>query len=82
MDIAPGLRDLRTERGWSQDALARRAVTSKQTVQNVESGRTKNPDLKTIAALATGFGMTVWDFIRECLERGDKGENLSFSWAA
>lgn len=66
MDVASGVRTLRLERGWSQDALARRAEKPRQTIQNIESGRTKNPDLQTIIAVARGFEMPIGEFIEWC----------------
>lgn len=72
MDVAVTVRTLRNERGWSQDALARRAEKPRQTIQNLESGRTKSPDLETLRAIARGLEMEVSELIRliECAPGG------------
>lgn len=82
MNVATGTRSLRKERGWSQDALARRAEKPKQTIQNLESGRTKNPDLQTIVAIAGGFEMPVPQFLEECARRDSNPNPAGYqSWA-
>lgn len=82
MNVAPGVRTLRRERGWSQDALARRAEKPKQTIQNLESGRTKSPDLQTLIAIAQGFEMRLTEFLEECARRDSNPRPDGYqSWA-
>jgi transcriptional regulator with XRE-family HTH domain len=69
MSIGAGIKQLRDERGWSQEKLAREAQMSRGAIDNTEKAKT-DPKFKTIEILATAFGMNVWDFIRECLQRG------------
>jgi transcriptional regulator with XRE-family HTH domain len=74
MSIGAGIRDLRKERGWSQEKLARAGELSRGTVDNAEKGKVE-PDLTTLSKLAQAFEMKVWEFLRECMERSEK-------WAA
>ena len=48
------LRELRTERGWSQAALAERLDVSRQTVNAIETGR-YDPSLPLAFAIAALF---------------------------
>ncbi|WP_025138328.1 helix-turn-helix transcriptional regulator [Achromobacter sp. DH1f] len=52
------IRDLRTERGWSQAALAERLDVSRQTVNAIETGR-YDPSLPLAFAIARVFGMSI-----------------------
>jgi transcriptional regulator with XRE-family HTH domain len=56
------LRELRTERGWSQDELARRAGMSQATLSNIERGETQ-PFPATQRALAAALEMDARDLI-------------------
>ena len=59
------LRILRTELGWDQPGLARRAeLKNREQISNLETGRTKNLTAKTGPALARAFGVG-----RDTLER-------------
>src|SRR5262249_35632680 len=51
------LRRLRTEKGWSQEELAGRAIVSKKTVENIEAG--KPTYAGTLAKLAKPLGVEV-----------------------
>jgi putative transcriptional regulator len=48
------VRDLRTERGWSQAALADRLNVSRQTINAIETGR-YDPSLPLAFAIAKVF---------------------------
>lgn len=52
--IATRVRDLRTERGWSQPELARRSTLSNAMVSMVERGE-RTPSLEALAALANAL---------------------------
>ncbi len=54
------LRDLRTERGWSQGALADRLDVSRQTVNALETGR-YDPSLPLAFRIARLFGTAIED---------------------
>ncbi|MGF3025603.1 helix-turn-helix domain-containing protein [Methylobacterium aquaticum] len=57
--IAKRTREMREERGWSLQTLADRATLAKSHVWNLESGRTTNPSLGTIVAIATALGVSL-----------------------
>ena len=50
-DMGKNIKDLRQERGLTQDELAERLFVSRQTVSNYELGRTR-PDIDTLEKLA------------------------------
>ena len=62
------LRDLRTQRGMTQESLAQRAGVSRQTINAIETGRYL-PSLPLAIALARFFGKPV-----EELFHGDDDE--------
>lgn len=47
------------ERGITVNKLATLSGITQSTVENLMSGKTKNPKLKTLHKIATGLGMTV-----------------------
>lgn len=52
------VRDLRTEKGWSQAALADQLDVSRQTVNAIETGR-YDPSLPLAFAIARLFGKSI-----------------------
>jgi putative transcriptional regulator len=52
------LRDLRGERGWSQQELAERLDVSRQSVNAIETGR-YDPSLPLAFKIAELFGLTI-----------------------
>lgn len=52
------LRDLRAERGWSQQALAERLEVSRQSVNAIETGR-YDPSLPLAFKIADLFGLRI-----------------------
>lgn len=52
------VRELRTERGWSQGELADRLEVSRQSVNAIETGR-YDPSLPLAFAIARLFGKTI-----------------------
>ncbi len=57
------VRKLREARGWSFTYMAVHSGLAKNTIVEVESGRTE-PRLNTIAALAGSFGKTISELMR------------------
>ena len=57
------VRRLREARGWSFTYLSVHSGLAKNTIVEVESGRTE-PRLNTIAALAGSFGKTLSELLR------------------
>jgi transcriptional regulator with XRE-family HTH domain len=56
-DAGKRLRELRTQRGWTQQELARRAKVKQQTVAKIESGRTLRS--RHLHALAVALGVPI-----------------------
>jgi len=54
------IRQLRDERGWTQEKLAREADITVTSVSNVERGATK-PNAETVEKLAAAFGLEPGD---------------------
>ncbi len=52
------LRDLRSERGWSQQALAENLDVSRQTINALETGK-YDPSIRLAFKIARLFGKTV-----------------------
>ncbi|MEJ0085701.1 MAG: helix-turn-helix transcriptional regulator [Pseudomonadota bacterium] len=52
------VRDLRTDRGWSQGELADRLEVSRQTVNAIETGK-YDPSLPLAFAIAKLFGKSI-----------------------
>jgi transcriptional regulator with XRE-family HTH domain len=67
-DLRPTLgkrvRELREQRGLSQEQLAERAGLHWTYVSGIERGR-RNPGLNTLGALAKALGVTLWEFLRD-----------------
>lgn len=57
--IARSVAALRRERGLSLDEVASRAGLSKSHVWEMEQGRSRNPSVATVRALATAFGVSM-----------------------
>ena len=53
-----GVRELRTERGWTQAELAQRLGVSRNSVNAIETGRYE-PSLTLAMRIARVFGMSV-----------------------
>ena len=66
--LADHLRNLRDERGWSQEAVAHRAGISTYTYQKFEKGESKpgtpmNPRLHTLLSLAQVFEIGIEELL-------------------
>lgn len=59
------IRELRQKHGWSQSELARRAGVKQGVLSCIESGRTKNPRVDTLSAIAAALGVPVERLIRK-----------------
>jgi len=57
------LKKFRTEKGWSQEKLAREAGISYQTLIKIERGNIKNPKIETLVKLAKALGLSVENII-------------------
>ncbi|KAB1496519.1 helix-turn-helix domain-containing protein [Serratia proteamaculans] len=52
------VRELRKERGWSQEEFADRCGLDRTYVSGIERG-VRNPTLEVIGVIANGFGLTL-----------------------
>jgi len=64
------VRELRTERGLTQEAVADRGELSRKYLGQLERGELV-PRLPSIAGVARGLGMTTADFLRAYADRLD-----------
>lgn len=62
--LAANVRELRAERGWTQERLAEEAGTSDQTIQNIEAQR-GSARSSTIHRVATALGVEVGRLYRD-----------------
>lgn len=63
------IRELRTQRGWSQEALASRVGVSNQQVSNLETG-TSELSLRWIERLAKAFEVPAEDMVGAGVDEG------------
>ncbi len=54
------MRDLRNEKGWTQEQLVERTGLDRAYLSEVENGH-RNPSLGTIAKIASAFGIEIAD---------------------
>lgn len=73
--IASSLRELRSERGWTQEQAAREIGCSWRALQRWERGHAQ-PNWKSVQILARGYGVTPSAIIGEESVPGMDGENL------
>lgn len=57
-NLAKQMRELRLERGWSQEELAERMETDRTYISDMERSL-RNPSLKVLARLASTLGTTI-----------------------
>lgn len=61
--VAKRITDLLKEKGISQYRLEHNACLSHDTVKSIMKGKAKGVNLRTIIAIADGFGMTASEFL-------------------
>ena len=59
------IRELRMKQGISQNELAHRAGIKQSVLSYIESGRTKNPRIDTLAAIAAALCVPVEKLIKK-----------------
>ena len=64
-DLSNRLRSLRTERGLSQEAVARRADIGLRAYGDLERGRASDPHYSTLEGVAQALGTTVAELVGE-----------------
>ena len=63
MELSKRIKELRTEKGWSQEVLAERIYVSRQTISNWETEKSY-PDVQSLLILGDIFGVSLDDFIK------------------
>ena len=63
MELSNRIKELRTEKGWSQEVLAQRAYVSRQTISNWETERSY-PDVHSLLILSDLFGVSLDELIK------------------
>jgi transcriptional regulator with XRE-family HTH domain len=58
-ELGAAVCEIRSERGISQSALARRAVIHRNAIRSIERGLGRNPSLLAVSRLAFGMGISV-----------------------
>ena len=61
--IAKNIKNIRQEKGISQDRLSKLADLSLNTVVTMESGANPNPTIETLSKIAKALGVRVEDLI-------------------
>lgn len=65
--VAQRIRELLGQKQMTQYKLEHLACLSHETVKSIMKGKAKGVNLKTIIAIADGFGMTVSEFLNSDL---------------
>ncbi|WP_297957458.1 helix-turn-helix domain-containing protein [uncultured Ruminococcus sp.] len=63
MELSKRIKELRTEKGWSQETLAERAYVSRQTISNWETEKSY-PDVHSLLILSDVFGVSLDELIK------------------
>ena len=63
MELSKRIKELRTEKGWSQETLAERAYVSRQTISNWETEKS-SPDVHSLLILCDVFGVSLDELIK------------------
>ena len=63
MELSKRIKELRTEKGWSQETLAERAYVSRQTISNWETEKSY-PDVHSLLILGDVFGVSLDELIK------------------
>ncbi len=61
--VAIRIKELLKEKNLTQYKLERNSCLSHETVKSIMKGKAKGVNLKTVIAIADGFGMTVCEFL-------------------
>jgi len=64
--LSERMRELMKARGWSIDDVAEKSGQSYETVRNLYYGKTQNPRIETIMAIANVFGISVNCLMGQC----------------
>ena len=59
------VKEVREKQGISQNALSKMSGVKQSVISYIESGRTKNPRIDTLIALAEALGVSVTELTRK-----------------
>ena len=86
MELSKTIKRLRTEKGWSQEALAERAYVSRQTVSNWETEKSF-PDVHSLLILSDLFGISLDEMVKgdvaamkETVKQDETGRAKRLMW--
>lgn len=85
MELSKRIKELRTEKGWSQETLAERAYVSRQTISNWETEKSY-PDVHSLLILCDVFGVSLDDLIKGDVDtmketiKNDEAKRLKKLW--
>lgn len=68
MELSKRIKELRNEKGWSQEVLAEHAFVSRQTISNWETEKSY-PDVHSLLILSNIFGVSLDELIKGDVER-------------
>jgi len=57
--LSERLKELRSEKGWTQQKLAEKTGLSFNAITKIEQGLAKHPTLKTLIKIADAFGVSL-----------------------
>ena len=63
--LAKNIKQLRKERGFSQEDLAREAGITYSALSKIEAGYSQDPRMKTVQKIAAALGVTIDDLMKE-----------------
>jgi len=61
--LSEKLKQLRKEKGWSQQKLAEKTGLSFNAITKIEQGLAKHPTLKTLVKIADVFGISIDELV-------------------
>lgn len=61
--LSEKIRELRKEKGYSQEKLARKADVSMRTINIIEAGKITNPHVDTVTKIAKGLGIELSELL-------------------
>ena len=64
MELSSRIKELRNEKGWSQEVLVQRAYVSRQTISNWENGKTF-PDIVSVIKMSDVYSVSLDQLLKE-----------------
>ena len=64
------IRQLREDRGWTQEQAAEHCGVGYKLYQLYEQGRKDNPGLRSLEKLAAGFGLKIHELLNPSVRKG------------